>query len=104
MNARIRIKRKKQAYIEGLERGNQYLKGALQRQGLRMGAELKAAEAEVTLTRMLLYAAVIQAGGSVAIETKGLKEMLGKKEIDLRADAEGHMVHIEVKDKEQDQV
>ena len=99
MNGRIRKKRKKQAYVEGLERGNRYLKGALQRQGLRMGAELKAAEAEVTLTRMLLYASVIQAGGSVAIKTEGLMKMLDSKEIIQRADAEAHMVHIEVKDK-----
>lgn len=99
MNGRIRKKRKKQAYAEGLERGNHYLQDAMVRQERMYNKQIKYLRVKEHLTEMLLYAAVIQAGGSVTIETKGLADMLAEKEINQRADAENHMVHIEVKDK-----
>lgn len=99
MKGRIRKKRKKQAYVGALERGNEYLKGAMLRQEKAFNLQIRTVVAENDMLEMLLYAAVIQAGGSVAIETKGLKDMLDGKAIDLRADLESHTVHIEVKDK-----
>ncbi|WP_458397428.1 hypothetical protein [Anaerotignum sp.] len=99
MKGRIRKKRKKQAYIEALERGNEYLKGALVRQEEHYCGMLKAAAVENDLTEMLLYAAVIQAGGSVEIKTEGLADMLANKVIEPRADLENHTVHITVMDK-----
>ena len=100
MKGRIRKKRKKQAHLEALERGNEYLKGAMLRQENQYIKQIGFLRAERDLTSMLLYASVIQAGGAVAIKTEGLTEMLDSKEITQRADAEAHMVHIEVKDKE----
>ena len=101
MKARTKKKRKKQAYLEGLERGNQYLKDAMVRQEELYKKQIKFLRTKVHLTEMLLYAAVVQAGGSVEIKTKGLGEMLDGKQIKHRADAEKHMVYIEVKDKEE---
>lgn len=82
-----------------MERGNEYLKGAMLRQEEAFNKQIRAVVSESELMKMLLYAAVIQAGGSVAIKTEGLMKMLDGKEISQRADAEAHMVHIEVKDK-----
>ena len=101
MNGRIRKKRKKQAYIEALERGNEYLKGAMIRQEEAAREQITFLVAEKNLTEMLLYASVVQQGGSVEIKTKGLTEMLEGKEIGHKADWDSHTVHITVKDKEQ---
>jgi hypothetical protein len=101
VKGRIRKKRKKQAYMEALERGNEYLKGALIRQEENYCGRLKAAVVENELTEMLLYAAVIQAGGSVEIKTEGLADLLAQKAIETRADMDSHTVYIAVKDKEQ---
>lgn len=100
MKGRIRKKRKKQAYVEALERGNAYLKGALVRQDAAANGIIEALDARCELTEMLLYASVILAGGSVAIKTTGLKDMLEGKEIRHRIDPEKHMAYIEVMDKE----
>lgn len=99
MKGRIRKKRKKQAYVERLEKGNEYLKGALQRQEANYSKRLRAMATENDLLEILLYASVIAADGSVTIKTEGLKEILGGMEISCKADAEAHTVHIEVKEK-----
>ena len=99
MKGRIRKKRKKQAYMEALERGNLYLKDALMRQEALYNKQIDFLRAKDQLTEMLLYASVIKAGGSVEIETKGLGEMLNSKEIKQRADYDSHTVYITVKDK-----
>lgn len=101
MKARTRKKRKQRAYVEGLERGNQYLKDSMVRLDALHNKQIKYLRTKLHLTEMLLYATVVQAGGSVEIKTKGLGEMLDGKEIKHRADAEKHMVYIEVKDKEE---
>lgn len=98
MKGRIRKKRKKQAYIEALERGNQYLKGAMVRQEDAFNRNIRAVVAKNEVLEMLLYAAVIHAGGSVVIVTKGLKDMLDSKEINHKVDLENHRVHITVRD------
>lgn len=100
MRGRIRKKRKKQAYMEALERGNEYLKDVLLRQEAAYNRLLDRMDMEKHLTEMLLYASISQLGGSVSIRTEGLSEMMDRKKISHKVDFKNHMAHIEVKDKE----
>ena len=76
MKARTRKKRKKQAYIEGLERGNQYYADLIGRLIKDKNAERKAFDQLTKVLEGYMMVLVNDAGGEVGIDKEVLDRMM----------------------------
>ena len=76
MKARTRKKRKKQAYIDGLERGNQYYADLIGRLIKDKNAERKAFDQLTKVLEGYMMVLVNDAGGEVGIDKEVLDRMM----------------------------
>ena len=99
MKKRLRKKRKKQVHLEGLERGNRYLKNLTERLLQERVAIQKGTGQIIDLYHSLLTAICVNCGGSLEIDKGKAAELRDRYELDARSDAD--RIVLKLKEREQ---
>lgn len=101
MKLRTKKKRKQLSYVEGLRRGNEYLKQAMERQADLLTTETKFWKARYELAEKLLHQYVLDNGFALEASLKLDRERLDRYDFRYNIDEEKHTCMITATEKKE---